>query len=226
MKSIDEKHRSLLTIEEAGLSLNELAYQRFKQSLVTLSYKPGEYLNTVQVMNELNIGRTPINQAIHRLANEGLLQVIPRKGVMVSPLSINDALELIDVRLTNERLCMRLASQRTTATHIAELTELNQQIETACQTRDRILMMALDREFHQMLAEIAGNSTLTDILSVLLARSQRFWASTLSQEEHMLEVIKEHNAIINALAQQDAAAAETAMEAHVLSFRRTLLHAY
>ncbi|EMB4112355.1 TPA: GntR family transcriptional regulator [Serratia marcescens] len=210
--------------EEAGVSLNELAYRRFKQALVTLSYKPGEYLNTAQVMNDLDMGRTPINQAIHRLANEGLLQIIPRKGVMVSPLSMDDALELIEVRLANEMLCMRLASQKITERQIAMLTELNRQIEAASQERDRVRMMTLDHEFHQELAQIAGNNMLADILSVLHARAQRFWASTLSREGHMREVIDEHRAIIAALAAQDSAAAAAAAQAHILSFRSALLH--
>ncbi|CAI1847910.1 Uncharacterized HTH-type transcriptional regulator ydfH [Serratia marcescens] len=224
MKTVDAESSQRPMMEEAGVSLNELAYRRFKQALVTLSYKPGEYLNTAQVMNDLDMGRTPINQAIHRLANEGLLQVIPRKGVMVSPLSMDDALELIEVRLANEMLCMQLASQRITERQIATLTELNRQIEAASQERDRVRMMTLDHEFHQELAQIAGNNMLADILSVLHARAQRFWASTLSREGHMREVIDEHRAIIAALAAQDSAAAAEAAQAHILSFRSALLH--
>ncbi|AKL42375.1 GntR family transcriptional regulator [Serratia marcescens] len=224
MKTVDAESPQRPMTEEAGVSLNELAYRRFKQALVTLSYKPGEYLNTAQVMNDLDMGRTPINQAIHRLANEGLLQIIPRKGVMVSPLSMDDALELIEVRLANEMLCMRLASQKITERQIAMLTELNRQIEAASQERDRVRMMTLDHEFHQELAQIAGNNMLADILSVLHARAQRFWASTLSREGHMREVIDEHRAIIAALAAQDSAAAAAAAQAHILSFRSALLH--
>lgn len=224
MKTVDAESPQRPMTEEAGVSLNELAYRRFKQALVTLSYKPGEYLNTAQVMNDLDMGRTPINQATHRLANEGLLQVIPRKGVMVSPLSMDDALELIEVRLANEMLCMQLASQRITERQIATLTELNRQIEAASQERDRVRMMTLDHEFHQELAQIAGNNMLADILSVLHARAQRFWASTLSREGHMREVIDEHRAIIAALAAQDSAAAAEAAQAHILSFRSALLH--
>lgn len=224
MKTVDAESPQRPMTEEAGVSLNELAYRRFKQALVTLSYKPGEYLNTAQVMNDLDMGRTPINQAIHRLANEGLLQVIPRKGVMVSPLSMDDALELIEVRLANEMLCMRLASQKITERQVATLTELNRQIEAASQERDRVRMMTLDHEFHQELAQIAGNNMLADILSVLHARAQRFWASTLSREGHMREVIDEHRAIIAALAAQDSAAAAEAAQAHILSFRTALLH--
>ncbi|BEM84043.1 GntR family transcriptional regulator [Serratia marcescens] len=224
MKTVDAESPQRPMTEEAGVSLNEQAYRRFKQALVTLSYKPGEYLNTAQVMNDLDMGRTPINQAIHRLANEGLLQIIPRKGVMVSPLSMDDALELIEVRLANEMLCMRLASQKITERQITMLTELNRQIEAASQERDRVRMMTLDHEFHQELAQIAGNNMLADILSVLHARAQRFWASTLSREGHMREVIDEHRAIIAALAAQDSAAAAAAAQAHILSFRSALLH--
>ncbi|WP_017801987.1 GntR family transcriptional regulator [Winslowiella toletana] len=206
-----------------ALSLNELAYLRFKQALITLSYKPGDYLNTAQVMADLEMGRTPVNQAIHRLAGEGLLQVIPRKGVMVAPLSIDDALELIEVRLANESLCIALACQRITDSDIAALRAINQQIAAASQQRDRISMMLLDRQFHHLLASIAGNSRLIDILSVIHAQAQRFWATTLSHESHMQEVIAEHEAIIAALACQDRQAAEAANREHVLSFKRALL---
>jgi DNA-binding GntR family transcriptional regulator len=223
VKSVDAESLETAAASETQLSLNEQAYRRFKQALVTLSYKPGEYLNTAQVMNDLSLGRTPINQAIHRLANEGLLQIIPRKGVMVSPLSIDDALELIEVRLANELLCIRLASQRVSTTDIAELNAINQRIAVACQLRDRNQMMSLDYQFHQLLAQIAGNSILMDILSVLHAQAQRFWASSLSKEGHMQEVIGEHQAIINALAAQDASAAVHAAEMHILSFRHALL---
>ncbi|WP_265717285.1 FCD domain-containing protein, partial [Providencia rustigianii] len=89
---------------------------------------------------------------------------------------------------------------------------------------DRVRMMTLDHEFHQELAQIAGNNMLADILSVLHARAQRFWASTLSREGHMREVIDEHRAIIAALAAQDSAAAAAAAQAHILSFRSALLH--
>ena len=224
MKTVDAESPQRPMTEEAGVSLNELAYRRFKQALVTLSYKPGEYLNTAQVMNDLDMGRTPINQAIHRLANEGLLQIIPRKGVMVSPLSMDDALELIEVRLANEMLCMRLASQKITERQIAMLTELNRQIEAASQERDRVRMMTLDHEFHQELAQIAGNNMLADILKCTARQSAAFWASTLSREGHMREVIDEHQAIIAALAAQDSAAAAAAAQAHILSFRSALLH--
>jgi DNA-binding GntR family transcriptional regulator len=208
---------------EKTLSLNDQAYLAFRHRLITLRYKPGEYLNTAQVMDDLERGRTPVIQAIHRLATEGLLQIIPRKGVMVAPLSIDDALELIEVRLVNETLCVQLASQKVMATHIAQLRDLNQRIAAASKAHDREQMMLLDREFHQMLAEIADNRRLADILSVIHAQAQRFWATTLSSVTHMEEVIAEHNAIILALEEGDTQRAAEAARAHIQSFKRALL---
>lgn len=208
---------------EKSLSLNEQAYLAFRHKLITLRYKPGEYLNTAQVMDDLAMGRTPINQAIHRLATEGLLQIIPRKGVMVAPLSIDDALELIEVRLVNETLCVELASQKEIDSHLQQLRELNQQIAQASKSRSREQMMLLDREFHQALADIAGNSRLSDILSVIHAQAQRFWATTLSNVVHMDEVIAEHDEIIEALESGDKQRAADAARAHIFSFKRALL---
>ncbi|QCR38054.1 GntR family transcriptional regulator [Nissabacter sp. SGAir0207] len=210
---------------DKALSLNEQAYLAFRHRLITLRYKPGEYLNTAQVMDDLEIGRTPVNQAVHRLATEGLLQIIPRKGVMVAPLSIDDALELIEVRLVNETLCVELASQKVGEAQLQHLRYLNQQIAEASQLRSREQMMLLDREFHQALAEIAGNRRLVDILSVIHAQAQRFWATTLSNVAHMDEVIAEHNEIIAALASGDTQRAAEAARAHIFSFKRALLSA-
>jgi len=118
---------------------------------------------------------------------------------------------------------MRLASSRVTKADIEELENINQRLAYAGEARDRQQMMLLDYQFHQLLAKISGNNMLADILSVLHARAQRFWSSTLSQEGHIHEVVAEHQAIINALMALDAEAAATAAEVHINSFRAALL---
>ncbi|WP_390343874.1 GntR family transcriptional regulator [Variovorax boronicumulans] len=209
---------------EAAISLNETAYLRLKEALVTLAYKPGEYLDTAQVMERLGVGRTPVNQALHRLSAEGLVRIIPRKGAMASPLSINDALELIEVRLVNEVLCMRLAAAAITEAELAELQAIAEQFEAAAQRRDAMSVMNLDRLFHEKIAAAARNAMLQDILSVLHARSQRFWAISLAAEGHLAEVIDEHRTIVATLQRHDADAAAEAAKTHVLSFKASMLN--
>lgn len=223
MKAPSSKHRASVRNPAGKLSQNELAYSRLKEALVTLVYKPGEYINTAQVMEELTLGRTPINQALHRLSTEGLAQIIPRKGVMASPLSIDDALELIDVRLVNETLCMRLAATLITDAEIQKLEVIARKFEDAAARRNTVQLMTTDRLFHEQIAAASRNRMLCDILSVLHARSQRFWAISLSTEGHVAEVIAEHQTIMAALARHDADEAAAAAETHILSFKASLL---
>lgn len=205
------------------LSQNEQAYALLKDALTTLAYKPGDYLNTANLMDELALGRTPINHALHRLSTEGLVQIIPRKGIMVSPLSIDDALELIDVRMANESLCARLAAAKITEAELHQLKSLAREFDEAVNRRNMAQVMNSDRLFHEQIALAARNQILTEILKVLHARSQRFWAISLSTEGHLKEVQAEHQSIIEALAKADPDAATAAVEAHVLSFKRSLL---
>ncbi|MGO4327600.1 GntR family transcriptional regulator [Cupriavidus sp. 2TAF22] len=205
------------------MSENERAYSGLRERLTTLVYRPGEHLNISTLVEDLDIGRTPINQALHRLANEGLVQILPRKGVVVAPLSIDDALHLIDVRMANETLCARLAAERITADGLLVLEGILRELDEAVARRDLPLVTNLDRLFHEEVAHRSGNPILIEILKVLHARSQRFWAISLSSEGHLGEVGEEHRAILQALRDGDGAAAASAVAAHVLSFRQALL---
>lgn len=213
-------------IARAAASQGELAYQRLKEHLTTLTYRPGDYLNTAILVEDLQIGRTPINQALHRLATEGLVQIIPRKGVMVSPLSIDDALHLIDVRLVNERLGAQLGARRVTADQLAQMRRAAAEFDEAVTARDVARIMRCDRNFHELIADASGNPVLIETLRVLHARSQRFWAISLSAEGHLAEVSREHQTILSALACGNAEATIQAVEAHIESFRHALLRGH
>lgn len=204
-------------------SRNAKAYETLKDGLTTLVYKPGDYLNTAALMSDLQLGRTPLNHALHRLATEGLVQIIPRKGVMVAPLSIDDALHLIDVRLVNETLCARLAATRITAAALQKLQAAARRFDAAVARRNVAQMMSCDRMFHEQIADASGNPVLVEVLRVLHARSQRFWAISLSAEGHVSEVSAEHQKIIAALTKGDGELAAHTLTEHIESFRGSLL---
>lgn len=217
------KPRGAGSQEPVALSQNEQAYALLHGLLTTLAYKPGEYLNIASLMDDLSMGRTPINQALHRLNTEGLVQIIPRKGVVVSPLSIDDALHMIEVRLANESLCARLAAKHITREEVAQLRALASAFNQAVAQRKVPEMMQLDRTFHEVIANASRNPVLVDVLRVLHGKSQRFWAISLSSHGHVPEVQDEHAQIIEALAAGDANEAEKCVKIHVLSFRDALL---
>jgi len=202
---------------------SEQAYALLRDKFISLSYRPGDYLNIATLAQDTGFGRTPLNHALQRLASEGLVQIMPRKGIMVAPLSIDSAFDLIVVRVANERLCAKLAAQRMGADNLVQLRQAAKDFEEASAAKDLYGLMNADRIFHETIADIAGNPLLSDILSVLHAQSQRFWAVSLSRPGHSAEVIDEHAAIVDALAAGDAQLAADATEKHILSFRAALM---
>ncbi|MDR3220502.1 MAG: GntR family transcriptional regulator [Candidatus Accumulibacter sp.] len=208
-----------------GFSQNEIAYASVKERIMSLVYRPGLYLNTAELMHELSLGRTPLNHALHRLSRDGLIHIIPRKGVMVVPLSIDDALELIDVRIANERLCARLAAEKITTAQLEQMAQLLDEFDAAVADNKIEVAASLDLRFHEEIAETAGNRVLMEILKGLHARSLRFWAISFKTEGHLGEIQLEHRRILETLGKRDPEAASAAMETHALSFKRSLLQA-
>ena len=114
-----------------GESLLDTAYNEIKLRIITCRYRPGEVLSEAAISEELKIGRTPIHQAIHRLMMDDLVSILPRKGVMVRPVSLDEAMEIIGVRLVTEGYCARLAAERADDTELQRLREILDESEEA-----------------------------------------------------------------------------------------------
>jgi DNA-binding GntR family transcriptional regulator len=206
-----------------GPSQNELAYDRLKEAVVTLTLKPSEYLNCAQLADRFGLGRTPVLRALDRLMTEGLVQVIPRKGVAVAPLSLDEARNLIDVRRVNEAYCVELAAERISDAELERLAAILGDYNRAGRRHNISALLAADRAFHETIAASSGNRVLANVLAVLHARAQRFWAMALSKHTHIEEVAQEHETIVSCLRQHDPVGARAAIEQHVDSFRANLL---
>ena len=204
-------------------ALHSQAYEKIKHEIITLRFRPGEYLNEAQVSKLLRIGRTPVHQALNRLMLEGMVDVIPRKGVIVTAVSLNDVLEMIDVRIINEAYCARLAVARADEGDIAELTRILDESEKTVTTSDTVRQMLLDRDFHGALARAAKNAVLADCVRTLHDRSLRFWFLSLRDPVHHVAVKKEHRAILDAIKAHDPDAAADAVRDHIESFRSNVM---
>ncbi len=203
-------------------SLRDQAYEAIKHRIITCAYKPGAYLNENQLFDELGFGRTPIHQAVTQLQLQGLLTVIPRKGIIVTPVSLDEILHVAEARLVNEMECVRLASERITASELDELDSILERSNQARREHDIEKLMLLDRDFHIALARAARNPVLADILRVLHERSLRVWFISLNNPEHLQGVQAEHEAIVAALRSRDPTAALAAMRSHIVSYRSNI----
>ena len=210
--------------EQTGTSsLLETAYEKIKQQITACEFRPGDYLNEAELSERLGIGRTPVHQAIDRLMIEGLVQVMPRKGIIVTPVSLDDVLQTIEVRLLNECHCARLAAERASESEVRTLDDILARAEAELSRRDAERLMRLDREFHGAIAQISRNGVLADILGRLHDKSLRFWILSLNTPGHHARVHTQHLAILDAIRAHDPLAAEQTMRDHIEDFRRNLL---
>jgi DNA-binding GntR family transcriptional regulator len=200
-------------------SLLDHAYSDIKLRIITCRYRPGEVLSEAAISQEMKVGRTPVHQAIHRLAMDGLVSVMPRKGIVVRPISIDEAIDIIEVRLLTECHCARLAAERADESELAQLDAIVDSHAQMVEKRDLERMMLLDREFHGVLARSARNTVLADVLRNLHERSLRFWFISLQNPEQHRKVLEQHRALVAALRRRQPDAAEAIMRKHILAFR-------
>lgn len=221
---MNEKACSSADRNGAGVpkALRDLAYDDIKARIITCALKPGEYINEAAVCAMTGFGRTPVHQAIDRLCVEGLIDVIPRKGAIVKPMSFDEIMQIMETRSVNEVLGVRLAAQRAQADEIARMDEILRNADRAVRENATESLMRLDRDFHGVIAHASRNSVLANILSKLHDRSLRVWFVALNSPGRNQLVHEEHEAIRDAIAARNVEAAETAMRAHVESFHNHL----
>src|SRR5882757_5113997 len=127
-------------------SLKDQAYEAIKHRIITCAFTPGQELSENAVASLLKIGRTPVHQAFDRLNTEGLVDVQPRKGVVVRPIHLD---EIIEIRLLNETFAVRLAAERASSAEIMAIRDVLAKAGDAVAAGKVETMMLLDREFHR-----------------------------------------------------------------------------
>jgi DNA-binding GntR family transcriptional regulator len=156
-------------------TLTEQAYRLIEEQIVTLRLKPGDVLSEQMLSANLKIGRTPIREALQRLAREGLVTILPRKGILVSDINPRNQLLVLEVRREIERLLSRAGAERATKEQRAQLLEIARGMDRAAKTNDDIAFMRLDREMNGLMIETAHNDYAARSMKLLQGLSRRFW---------------------------------------------------
>ena len=154
-------------------SLAGQAYRLIEEQLVTLRLLPGELITEKDLVDKAGIGRTPVREAIQRLSTEGLLQVIPRKGLMVTPLRRSDLGQIIEARRVLERLLVVKAAERATPGQRHLLKGLARQIASA--DNDVEVFFRLDRQLNDVLEAACHNRFLVNALTAMHSQCRRLW---------------------------------------------------
>lgn len=196
-------------------SASEGVYNAIKSRILRLELCPGQSLSEPELAGEYGLSRTPVREALIRLADEGLVDIVPKSGTIVSRIPLALLPEAILVRKALEDLTTRYAAERATGSAVLQLEAcLLRQQEVAEQDDYETFHMA-DEAFHATIAEIAGLSGIWTLVERAKMHVDRYRRLTLPQEGRMARVVAEHRLVLEAIAQRDPAAASAAMAAHL-----------
>lgn len=200
------------------------AYGMLKDMILTSELAPGQMLDERALMEQLSIGRTPLREAIQRLAHERLINIAPRKGSWVSDLSISDLQDLIAARELVEPPVAAQATAKIVPEEIAELRGLVDRASEAIIAGDFLAAIQADRTFHQRLAQIAGNTYLARVVDEINTATLRYWHLSFKHAGDLTETYNHHNAIVDRLEAGDAEGVRQALHDHIGIFRRRMQH--
>jgi DNA-binding GntR family transcriptional regulator len=196
-------------------TLTEKAYRALEEEIVTLRIPPGTVVSEAILSRRLGVGRTPVREALQRLAREWLVVILPRRGVVVSEIDPVRQLRLLEVRLELERLLARSAARRAMAAQRVRFRAIADGMDAAAEDEDDIAFMRLDREFNLLVLEAAGNEFAASAMCLMNGLSRRFWYMHYKQEADLKLAARLHATIARGIADGDQDAAGQASDALV-----------
>jgi DNA-binding GntR family transcriptional regulator len=205
--------------------LADRAYVALRDRIVTLAIRPGEPIDEDRIGAELQIGRTPVREAIKRLALENLVIVFPRRGTFATEINISDLAHISDVRRALEGHAAERAAQRITPARSAELNELLHELGQAPNGDDREhlqALMELDAKIHRFVYACADNPYLEATLDRYFNLSLRIWYLALDRLPHLGARVHEHAALLRAIDDGAPERARAILAEHIETFEREI----
>jgi DNA-binding GntR family transcriptional regulator len=202
------------------------AYFELRDRIVTLRLAPGTVLREDELMREMEIGRTPLREAVKRLVLENLVAVQPRRGTFVSSVEAADIVNITEVRAELEGYAAALAAQRLDKNHRAAAEALLREVEELGESGDQDWLMRFDERIHRFTWEAAGNPYLLETLERYFTHSLRIWYLVLDRLPGLGHAVHDQTHLLEALLAGDGDRAREIMCDHVLDFERELLAAF
>jgi len=197
-------------------------YERLRRAITTLELAPSEALSEKDLAQKLGVSRTPVREALIRLADEGLIDILPQRGSFVAPIRLKDVEDAQFIRETLEvAVVRRLAGHATQASLNAARENLREQ-EQAVRDGDRALFLELDEAFHRTLCEAAGLAKSWRVIQTVKMQMDRVRFLSLPEAGLLRTLMNQHRAILAAVAGGDATVAADQMAAHLQLVLRTV----
>lgn len=207
-------------------SLVDKAYEKIRNDLTLGELKPGQKITFQELVKKYEISETPIKQALNRMVVEGLVESIPRKGMRIRPISIQDFNEILDIRYLLETNFAPTVMEAVSF-HPEYLDELEANIKKqtraieigTTQPNDFLEIYTIDHQFHHLFLKYAGHKRALQIYEMLGAHSFSYFLYNKKPKSKILAGVQEHEAIVQALRNQDPQALLSAIEVHISGAR-------
>ena len=201
-------------------SLANVAYAKVKKSIIFHEIKGGQTIDEMSLARQLDLGRTPVREAVQRLAREGLLKIVPRKGMFVAELSLEQVREVFEARLPCEVQIVRLAAMRAEPAEIELMAKSLADVGRLIDQRQFRELIETDERFHMAIAAAARNQLLREMFTRVYGLGVRLWYLTLPQRppREVKEEMRLHREILEAIRKRDPDLAAETTRALVASF--------
>jgi GntR family transcriptional regulator, rspAB operon transcriptional repressor len=200
-----------------AVSLADQAYDALRGMIVSLELPPGSAIREPELTARLGIGRTPVREALRRLALERLVEVYPRRGMFVTTVDVRDLARLCEVRAVLEPEAARLAAERATRPDLEQIGALLEELGDRRRRDDRVLI-DLDERIHRTIYRTSHNQLLEETLDWYYTHALRIWMLALDRAQGLRDAVLEHHELLDAIARGNGERAADLMRAHIEHF--------
>jgi len=195
--------------------LRDLIFEKLQQAIYGEKFKSGEKITEKEIAAELGVSRTPVREALYRLASSGLIKMIPHRGFLVSRWSSKEIEDVIELRSALEVFAVRLAIQRISKKEIDELKDLVNKMRKAVSIRDTIKASYLNSLFHDKIIHASKNKELSEVMEPIKNKIYHFRIISISSPNRLKESFEEHEKILNAIINKDSELAQELISQHI-----------
>jgi len=202
--------------EDTGL-LSDRIRNALTDAISSGELAPGTTLDEQQLADRYGASRTPVREALRQLATSGMVEVRPRRGVIVRHVTAEEVMDMFEAMAEIEAVCVRLATYRITPLERSRLLRIHEASQAAVEQDDVNAYDALNRDFHEAIYRAAHNDFLADQAIAVRTRLNAFRRMQLRQDRRLVTSRAEHDAVMRAIAEGDGDEAARRMRAHMLN---------
>ena len=204
-----------MIVDNRSPSLEEMVFSRLEEEILSGELTRGTALGEIALSKRLGVSRTPVRGALHRLAEEGLVEILPNRGATVIGINIDDLVDIYNIRERLEGLASALAAKRATVDEISRLTEAVELAEFYISKNDTEHIKELDTVFHSIIYAASGSRFLSRTLSELHRKIKSYRKRSLSVPGRLERSADEHREILEAIKRGDAEEADRLTSNHI-----------